>query len=263
LADWMTRKDNPFFARATVNRLWSHLFGKGIIDPVDDIRSSNPAVNEPLLDALAKDFAAHDFDVRHLLRTMLSSRTYQLSARTNKYNADDHLGFSHALPRRLSAEQLLDTLSRATGIGETFNARYAGAGTVALPVGGVRAGQLPDKQLTAELLELFGRPKGESTCACERHEEASMTQALHLINGQSLSRRLADPNGRLAKLVATPKITEREITETLYLAVVCRPPEAKETEIWNRHFAASRDRLKAGQDLMWVLFNTKEFLFNH
>jgi hypothetical protein len=263
LADWMTRMDNPFLARATVNRLWSHLFGKGIIDPVDDIRSSNPAVNEPLLDALAKDFVAHDFDVRHILRTMLRSRTYQLSARTSRHNADDTRNFSHALPRRLSAEQLLDTLSRATGVRESFTSRYAGAGTVALPVGGVRAGQLPDKQLTAELLELFGRPKGESSCACERHEEASMTQALHLINGQSVSRRLNDPNGRVARLAKTPKITDREIIDTLYLTVVCRPPNADELAIWNKHFAASGDRLKAGQDLMWVLFNTKEFLFNH
>src|SRR5262249_40028354 len=123
LADWMTRKDNPFLARATVSRLWSHLFARGIIDPVDDIRSSNPAVNEPLLDALAKDFVKQDFDVRHILRVMLNSRTYQLSARTNKFNADDTQNFSHALPRRLSAEQLLDTISLATGIRENFTAR--------------------------------------------------------------------------------------------------------------------------------------------
>jgi hypothetical protein len=263
LAEWMTRKDNPFLARATVNRIWSHLFGKGIIDPVDDIRSSNPPVNAPLLDALARDFIDHDFDVRHILRTMLNSQTYQRSARVNRFNADDHQNFSHALPRRLSAEQLLDTIGLATGIPENFTARFAGAGTVALPVGGVRASQLPDKQLTAELLELFGRPRGESTCACERHEEASMTQALHLINGKSVEKRLADPNGRVARLIKTPKITDPVIIEDLYLTVVGRPPTAREAAIWQKHFAASRDRLKAGQDLMWVLFNTKEFLFNH
>ncbi len=263
LAGWLTRKDNPFLARATVNRLWSYLFGKGIIDPVDDIRSSNPPVNGPLLDALTKDFLDHDFDVRHVLRTMLNSRTYQLSARVNKFNADDRQNFSHALPRRLSAEQLLDTISLATGIRANFRARYVGAGTVSLPVGGLRAGQLPDRQLTAEMLELFGRPKGESTCACERHEEASMTQALHLINGQGVNRRLADPGGRVARLVKTPKITDKQIIEELYLTVVCRPPEAAETALWEKHFAEAKDRLKAGQDLMWVLFNTKEFLFNH
>lgn len=263
LAEWMTRKDNPFLARATVNRLWSHLFGRGIIDPVDDIRSSNPPVNGPLLEALAKDFVDHDFDVRHILRVMLNSRTYQLSARKNPFNANDRLNFSHALPRRLSAEQLLDTLSQATGIGENFVARYAGAGTVAMPVGGLRAGQLPDRQLTAEMLELFGRPKGESSCACERHEEASMTQALHLINGKSVSSRVADPGGRVAKLVQTPKITDAQIIEELYLAALCRLPDAGEMELMKKHFAAGGDKLKAAQDAMWVLFNTKEFLFNH
>jgi hypothetical protein len=263
LADWVTRKDNPFLARATVNRLWSYLFGRGIIDPVDDIRSSNPPVNGPLLDALTKDFIDHGFDVRHIVRTMLNSRTYQLSARVNQFNRDDHLNFSHAVPRRLSAEQLLDTLGQATGIRENFYARYSGAGTVALPVGGVRAGQLPDRQLTAEMLELFGRPKGESTCACERHEEASMTQALNLINGKSLAGRLADPNGRVAKLVQTPKITEPQIIEELYLIVLCRPPDAQEQATMQKYFRASGDRLKAAQDTMWALFNTKEFLFNH
>ncbi|HMC64568.1 MAG TPA: DUF1549 domain-containing protein [Gemmataceae bacterium] len=265
-ADWMTRKDNPFFARATVNRLWSHLFGKGIIDPVDDIRSSNPPVNAPLLDALTKDFIDHDFDVRHILRTMLSSRTYQLSARTNKVNVDDTQNFSHASPRRLSAEQLLDTLSQATGIRENFISRFPGdfgAATVALPSAGLRATQLPDKQLTAPMLDLFGRPKGESTCACERHEEASMTQALHLINGKSVAERLADPKGRVTQLVQTPKITNEQVIEELYLLALSRKPQAKETELMKKHFASNGDRLKAAQDALWVLFNTREFLFNH
>jgi Protein of unknown function (DUF1553)/Protein of unknown function (DUF1549) len=263
LAEWMTRKDNPFLARATVNRLWSQLFGRGIIDPVDDIRSSNPPVNAPLLDALARDFVEHDFDVRHMLRTMLNSRTYQLSARVNPFNKDDAQNFSHAVPRRLSAEQLLDTLGQVTGIRENFTARYAGAGTVALPAGGVRASQLPDRQLTAELLELFGRPKGETTCSCERHEEATLTQALHLINGKSVAGRIADPNGRVAKLIQTPMISDDQIIEELYLSVLCRLPQAGERELMQQHFAAGGDRLKAAQDVMWVLLNTKEFLFNH
>jgi len=262
LANWLTAKENPFFAKATVNRLWSQLFGKGIIDPVDDIRSSNPASNQPLLDALAKDFTDRNFDIRHMLRTMLNSRTYQLSARTNKFNADDKLNFSRALPRRLSAEQLLDTLTQATGVRESFRSRY-GEATVAQPSGGLRAGQLPDRMLTAEMLDLFGRPRGESTCACERHEEASMTQALHLINGKSLGTRLASPNGRLAKVLATPSITTEQVIEELYLIVLCRMPKANEIELMTKHFQASADRTKAAQDAMWVLFNTKEFLFNH
>jgi hypothetical protein len=263
LADWMTRKDNPLLARAAVNRFWSYLFGRGIIDPVDDIRSSNPPVNGPLLDALTKDFVEHGYDVRHILRTMLNSRTYQLSARTNQSNAGDTQNFAHALPRRLSAEQLLDTLSQAAGVRENFSARFPGSGTVALPAGGVRAGQLPDRALTAEMLEIFGRPRGESSCACERHEEASMTQALHLINGKSVARRLADPGGRVAKLVQTPKITDAKIIEELYLAVLCRLPRPDETALLRQHFTRSANRLQAAQDAMWVLLNTKEFLFNH
>jgi len=262
LAEWMTRKDNPFLARAAVNRFWSHLFGRGIIDPVDDIRSSNPPVNGPLLDALTKDFVDHSFDVRHILRTMLNSRTYQLSARTNKTNARDFVNFSHALPRRLSAEQVLDTLSQATGIKEGFRSRF-GEATVALPTGGVRAGQLPDRQLTAELLDIFGRPRGESTCACERHEEISMTLALHLINGQSVARRLGDANGNVALLLRKPKISDGEIIDELYLTVLCRFPSASERAALEGHFRRNTNKLAAAQDAMWVLFNTKEFLFNH
>jgi hypothetical protein len=263
LADWMTRKDNPFLARATVNRIWSHLFGRGIIDPVDDIRSSNPPVNAPLLDALTKDFIAHGFDVRHILRVMLNSRTYQLSARTNAFNADDRLNFSHALPRRLSAEQLLDTVSQATGIRPNFRARFGATGSVALPNSGLRAGQLPDRQLTTDMLELFGRPRGESTCACERHEEASMTQALHLINGKSIAERLANPGGQLARLLQQPKVTDAELVDEIYLNILCRPPAPEEKEIVLKYFAQRKDRAGAAQDAAWALFNTKEFLFNH
>jgi hypothetical protein len=262
LADWMTAKDNPYLARATVNRLWSHLFGRGIIDPVDDIRSSNPPSNPELLDALAKDFVDHQFDVRHILRTMLNSRTYQLAARLNRFNADDTQNFSHALPRRLSAEQLFDTLSQVTGIRDNFQARLGSNGTVAMPNGGLRAGQLPDRQLTAEMLDLFGRPRGESSCACERHEEASMTQALHLINGKGVANRLSAPNSKLAQLLQQ-KLTDDQLCEELYLLVLCRLPKATEVEVLRKHFADSKDRTKAAQDVMWVLFNTKEFLFNH
>ncbi|MBY0524135.1 MAG: DUF1553 domain-containing protein [Gemmataceae bacterium] len=263
LAEWMTRKDNPVFAKATVNRLWSHLFGKGIIDPVDDIRSSNPPVNAPLLDALTKDFVDRDFDVRHILRTMLNSRTYQLAARINRFNQEDRQNFSHALPRRLTAEQLFDTVSQATGIRETFRGRIGNNGTVSMPNGGLRAGQLPDRQLTAEMLDLFGRPRGDSSCACERFDETSMTHALHLINGKSLSDRIASPGGKLARLLATPKITNEQVVEELYLLVLCRLPKAAEMELMLKYFESAGDRAKAAQDVMWVLFNKREFLFNY
>src|SRR5262249_12798982 len=161
---------NPFLARATVNRIWSHLFGRGIIDPVDDIRSSNPPSNPALLDALVKDFLAHDFDVRHLVRTICNSRTYQLSALTNRSNADDRSTFSHGVPRRLGVEQILDTLAQISGVRENFRSRIPGQPSVSLPVTGVRAAQVPDRSLTNDLLDLFGRPRGESTCSCERSD---------------------------------------------------------------------------------------------
>ncbi|MFO0968714.1 MAG: DUF1549 and DUF1553 domain-containing protein [Gemmataceae bacterium] len=264
LADWMTKKDNPYLARAAVNRFWSHLFGKGIIDPVDDIRSSNPPSNPALLEALAKDFVDHGYDVKHILRAMLNSNTYQRSAKTNKWNQLDTVHFSHAVPRRLTAEQVLDTLSQVTGIRENFRSRF-GEATVALPAGGVRAGALPDRQLTAELLDIFGRPRGESSCSCERVDEISLTLALHLINGQSVARRLADPNGALAKLLADKKMTDPLLIDELYLNVLCRPPSPEERAIFERHFATAgaMGRQQAAQDALWALFNSKEFLFNH
>jgi hypothetical protein len=262
LADWLTRKDNPFLARATVNRIWGQLFARAIIDPVDDIRSSNPPSNPELLDALAKDFVARGFDVRHVLRTILNSRTYQTSARTNATTADDRINFSHALPRRLTAEQLLDTLAQITGVREGFRSRF-GSGTVALPVGGVRAGALPDRALTTELLDLFGRPRGESTCACERNDEASLTQALHLINGKVITARINDPNGRVARMAKAPGMTEAALVEDLYLTVLCRLPTATEQALMRKHFAAAPDRVSAAQDVMWALLNARAFLFNH
>src|SRR5262249_5066042 len=158
---------------------------------------------------------------------------------------------SHALPRRLTAEQILDTVSQATGIRENFRARF-GAQAVALLVGGARAGQLPDRNLTAEMLDLFGRPRGESNCACERNEEASMTQALHLINGKSLHDRLASPNGRATLLARRPNATDAQIIEELYLTLLCRQPTAREMELMQKHFAETMDKVKASQDVLWV-----------
>lgn len=263
LADWLTRKDNPFLAKATVNRLWSHLFGRGIIDPVDDIRSSNPPVNAPLLDALTKDFLTHDFDVRYLLRTMLNSRAYQASARTNPFNSEDRQNFSHYVPRRLSAEQLLDTVVQITGIPEGFRARFPATGQISLPVGGVRAGSLPDRGMTTDLLDLFGKPRGESSCACERNDEASMTQALHLINGAGIASRLANPGGKLAAVTRTAGITDEQIIEEVYLLVLCRSPHQHEIPPVKKYFTTLGKRPEAAQDLMWALVNSKEFLFNH
>lgn len=264
LAEWMTRKDNPYLARAAVNRFWSHLFGKGIIDPVDDIRTSNPPSNPALLDALAKDFVDTGYNVKHILRVMLNSNAYQRSAKTNKWNQQDTIYLSHAIPRRLTAEQVLDTLSQVTGVRENFRSRF-GEGTAALPSGGVRAGALPDRQLTAELLDIFGRPRGESTCSCERVEEISLTLALHLINGGSLNKRLADPNGKFTRMGSDTKLNDDTLIEELYLNVLCRMPTPRERDVLRKHFVAAGPRMRAQavQDAAWALFNSKEFLFNH
>ena len=263
LADWLTRKDNPFLARATVNRVWSQLFGRGIIDPVDDIRSSNPPSNPALLDALVKDFLAHDFDVRHLIRTICTSRTYQRSARTNRTNADDRINFSHAVPRRLGAEQLLDTVARITGVRESYRARIPGQPSVALPVTGARAAGVPDRSLTTELLDLFGRPRGESTCSCERSDEANLGHALQLIAGRNVLDRISAPAGKIAQLVRTPKLSDEQLCEELYLRVLCRLPTPKEKSIIGKHLAGKPNRLEAAQDVVWALINSRAFLFNH
>jgi hypothetical protein len=184
-------------------------------------------------------------------------------ARSHRFNADDHTCFSHALPRRLTAEQLLDTLGQITGVRESYQSRIPGQATVALPAGGLRAAQLPDRMLTAELLDLFGRPRGESTCSCERSEEASLTQALHLINGKTITERIADPNGKIARLVRKPGLSDDKLIEELYLLVLCRFPTAAELALVRKHLRGTKDRQAAAQDVVWTLLNAREFLFNH
>jgi hypothetical protein len=262
LADWLTRRDNPFLARAAVNRVWSQLLGRGIIDPVDDIRSSNPPSNAALLDALANDFVEHGYDQKRLIRTILNSLTYQLAARATPSGAGDTQNFSHYLPRRLSAEQFSDAVTQVTGVRENFQGRIVGTGTVALPASGVRASQIPDRLLSSEMMNLFGRPRGESSCACERNEETSIAHALHLINNKALLDRLNGPNGNVAKLVKTAGLSDEQLVEELFLLVLCRPPHDKEKAAVLRHFAANK-RADAALDVAWALLNTKEFLFNH
>ena len=189
LVDWLTSKDNPFFARAVANRVWSYFFGRGIIEPVDDIRASNPAVNAPLLDALAQDLKDHHYDLQHLMRTIVESRTYQASIRTNSWNENDGINFSRRIPRRLSAEQLADAISAATGSRVEFETVPDDS----------RAAQLPDPHVeNGEFLDLFGRPQRDQPCECERRSDMSLSQALNLVNGPTVGRAVADPEGRIA-----------------------------------------------------------------
>jgi hypothetical protein len=252
LARWLTSAENPFFARSVVNRVWFHLMGRGIVDPVDDFRDSNPASNEELLDALAKDFAAHGFDQKRLIRKIMTSRTYQLSAETNETNKDDTKYFSHAVAKLYSAEQLLDAICAATAVPEKF---------AGLPLG-TRAVQLPDGEVNHLFLKTFGQPARELACECEREGDSNLAQALQLINGPTIHEKLRAPNNRIGQLLAAKK-PDAEILAELYLATLSRFPTEAEATVVLEHVAKAADKRKAWEDVQWVLINSKEFLFRH
>ena len=252
LTEWLVSKKNPFFAKSMANRTWSYFLGRGIIEPVDDIRNSNPPANAALLDALTRDFVQSGFDLRHLMRTIVRSRVYQSSIKTNRWNEDDHVNFSHQVARRLSAEQLIDAISEATGSPQ----KYPG-----VPVG-TRAQQLPDTRVaTGGFLDLFGRPARESPCECERTSEVSLSQALNLMNGATIAESITDPNGRVAQLLKA-NADDRKLIEEIYLATLCRLPTSKEFGTSAQHIKTAKDRQEGAQDLMWALLNSPAFLFN-
>ena len=250
LAEWLTSRDNPFFAEAIANRMWSYFLGKGIIDPVDDIRASNPPSNPALLDALTKDFLAHDFDLRHLMRTIVGSRAYQASIVTNEWNATDRDNFSHAVPRRLAAEELMDAVSSATGARAHFPD---------VPED-TAASQLVDPHIGKEgFLDVFGRPPRESSCECERRSDFSLPQALNLVNGKTISDAVADPKGRVAALVLSGKGDEA-IVDELYLAALGRLP-TREEQLRGVTYLSNGTKGSRAQDLLWALLNSKAFLY--
>ena len=252
-AEWLTARDNPFFAKSTVNRVWSYFFGRGIIDPVDDIRASNPPSNPALLDALTKDFLTHDFDLRYLMRTIANSRAYQASIETNEWNEKDTDNFSHATPRRLSAEELMDALAFATGVRPVFP--EAPPETL--------AEQLTDPHIGKDgFLDLFGRPSRESSCECERRSDLSLPQALNLVNGKTISDAVADSAGRVAKAVLSGK-PDRELIEELYLSSLSRPPSDAELDKALKYLQTGSGRAARAQDLLWALVNSKAFLYNY
>ena len=252
LAEWLTSAENPMFAKAGVNRIWSYFMGRGIIDPVDDIRSSNPPSNPELLDALTKDFVDNGFDIKHIMKTITRSRTYQQSIKTNEWNKEDTINFSHAIARRLTAEQLLDAIGVATGSQPKFEG---------VPKN-LRAVQLPDSKVKDDgFLKLFGRPERESSCECERTTEVSLAHAMNLINGPTVADAIIDPNGRIAKLLKEDT-EDRVIVEELYLATFARFPLENEYTVAVEHLAGAESKEEGVQDLMWALINSPAFLFN-
>lgn len=251
-ANWLTSAENPFFARSAVNRIWGHLLGRGIVEPVDDFRDSNPPSNAKLLDELASQFAKNKFSQKWVVKTILKSRTYQLSSRKNNFNKDDEIYNSHANTRLLSAEQLLDSICQVTNVPETF---------AGLPAG-TRAVSLADPPTDHYFLKIFGQPQREMACQCERSNESNLSQALQMINGPTVHGKLRADNGRIAIFVKENKPDDEVIT-TLYLSALSRKPTQAELDAAKRHIAAQQDRRLALEDVGWAILNSKEFLFQH
>lgn len=251
--EWLVNPSNPFFARVEANRVWSHLFSRGIVDPIDDFRDSNPPTNKPLLDELAKFFIESGYDRRALLKIILNSRTYQADFATNASNATDSLYFSHQEPRLLGAEPLLDAVNQLLGTQQRFGG---------LPEG-TKATELPAPDLAKlDFLRVFGQPERATVCACERSDESNLGMAIELFNGTFLYEKLRDPNNRFRSMLRSGSSVEAIIRE-LYLVGFCREPSDEELQKCMKH-CESKESLEAGlEDLCWVLLNTDEFLFQH
>lgn len=252
LAAWLTSPSNPYFARAIVNRIWSYFMGKGIIDPVDDSRADNPPSNPQLLHMLTADFIAHNYNIRHLMREIILTRTYQSSIQTNRWNQDDTINFSHYSPRRLDAEEIYDAIDVATGVRAHFPN---------LPPD-VCAQQLPDSRDSSDgFLDLFGRPARQTACECERNNNMGLVQALDLINGDTVNHALTDPNGRISRM-ARAHLPPKAMIEEIFLAGLSREPTPRELKTAMNYFQKESNPVKAAQDLMWALINSPAFLFN-
>ncbi len=253
LADWLTDSQNPFFSKAAVNRVWAAFFGRGFVNPVDDFRVSNPPVNEPLLNALASDFAGRGYDLKHLMRTILSSRLYQLSSTPNEFNMADTKNFSRSYRRRLAAEVMLDAVNDVTGVPDDFNGCPPGT----------RAAQTWSYKVKSQFLDAFGRPNSSSDCPCERDAQTSVVQSLHMMNSRTLQAKLSSAEGRVKKLSSSQMAPEEIVTE-LYLRALSRFPTADELKTALAAFVVPEaTRQTATEDVLWALLNSAEFVFNH
>lgn len=251
-AEWLTSASNPFFAKSVANRIWGHVLGRGIVDPVDDFRESNPASNPELLDYIASELTRSGFSAKHLIRLIMNSRVYQLSSQRNRFNADDEIYFSHATTRMLTAEQLLDAICAVTGLKEDFAGMPAG--TLAV--------ELVDPPEGHKFLQVFGQPQRELPCECERSTDSNLSQALQLINGPTVHNKLRSDAGQLHQWIAGGK-SDQEIVNMLYMTALSRAPVAAELETALKHVASNEDRTRALEDVAWAVINSKEFLFQH
>jgi hypothetical protein len=253
LADWMLSEDNPYFGQVMANRVWAELMGRGLVDPIDDLRATNPPSNGPLLEALAVEFRRQNFDVKQLIRTIATSYLYGLSSDPNERNVADNRNHSRHYRTRVRAEVLLDAISDITDVPESFSAMPAEA----------RANQIWTHRVSSLFLDTFGRPDANQDPPCERTGEATVTQTLHLMNAPQLHRKVTSDTGRAASLAASDMPPE-QIVEELYLRVYGRLPDAEELEIGRRLFAEQDvSRRQATEDLLWALLNTAEFVFQN
>jgi hypothetical protein len=256
LVNWMTAPDNPFFARTMVNRMWAHFMGRGIIHPIDDARSTNPPVNPELLDALSADFIASGFDVKHLIRTITGTSAYHLKSSSIPENAADTQTFARFYPRRMTAEVLLDGFSQILNVPTEFP-----GGPGRFPAG-IRAIDLPDENVAAGFLDVFGRPGRMTACECERADAPALPQALELVNSVEIQRKLTHPQG-YAQQLSTDTISDTDLVRQIFIRVLCRPPQENEEQVAVTFLESQNDRAEACRSLLWSLLATNEFLFNH
>ncbi|MFN6304034.1 MAG: DUF1549 domain-containing protein [Planctomycetota bacterium] len=252
LVDWMAKPENPFFAKSLVNRLWGHFFGRGLVHEVDDMRATNPACNPQLLDALAKDFIDHQFDMKHICRVMLNSNVYQLGSEPTDGNKKDRQNFARYYGRRMIAEVFLDSVDQATGVKTKFNGVASSA----------RAVDLPHENFGSHFLDTFDRPRRVTGCECERSSGATLAQVLTLANSDEIESKVADAQGVIARLVKDQK-SHDEIVDELYLGSLSRFPNAEERTKTKYFVDAIENKSEAYQDLLWTLLNSREFMFNH
>jgi hypothetical protein len=257
LADWMADPKNPFFARAVANRYWSHFFGRGIVDPIDDMRVTNPPSNPELLDALAKELVDNKFSLKHLIKVIVKSRTYQLSSQPNEFNKHDKQAYARFYPRRMSAEVLYDAINQVTNVPATFGGLPTDKNAPN------RAIMLPDEAFPSYFLDVFGRPQRLSACECERVNEANLAQALHLLNSQEIQDKLTRGNSRADLLAKDTTRTDEEKVKELFLWTFARHPSPEHLALAMEHIQKNMSNKKAAyENILWALINTKEFIFN-
>jgi Protein of unknown function (DUF1553)/Protein of unknown function (DUF1549) len=253
LVDWMVDSSNPFFARSLVNRYWKHFMATGLVEPEDDMRVTNPASNQELMDGLAKHFVDSKYDLKQLIRTICTSSVYRLSSEANQHNLGDSSSYSRYYPKRLQAEVLLDAIDQTVMTATNFDSMPAGS----------RAVQLPDTGFSSYFLDVFGRPAGSTACECERMNEATLAQSLHLLNSKEIQAKLINDAGRAAAMNASSQPIPELINE-LYLSAFSRPATSSELETASKYVSdRSANKRQAYEDVVWVIINSKEFLFNH